>query len=133
MVKKKNSNANFFKTSVTLASNCLIFIFAFLLWTPSFASDCLQIKNLKKVQRESFHENELIFLGKVLSIHPDGSYQFEIIEVLKGTLDDSTVVGGKSVNFYQQGPNEIEEIWLVYTSKEEDGSITIPDCGTFKK
>lgn len=108
---------------------CLMLIFSSLSLTSSFASDCLKVKNLKKAQRESFVENDLIFLGKVASLNSDGSYQFEIIEVLKGTLDDSTVVGGNFLNFYQQGPKEIEEIWLVYTSKGEDGSITIPDCG----
>ena len=84
---------------------------------------------MKKAQKENFLYNDLIFIGRATSINPDGSYELEVIEILKGTLADSTVVGGKSDKFMGITPYEIGETWLIYTMKNEDGTITIPDCG----
>lgn len=108
---------------------CLLTILTFLSISPSFGSDCIIIRNLKKAQKEEFLFNDLIFIGKATSINPDGSYEMEVIEILKGTLADSTVVGGINDKFMGITPYEIGETWLIYTMKNEDGTITIPDCG----
>lgn len=108
---------------------CLLTILTFLSFSPSFGSDCLRIRNLKKAQKEEFLFNDLIFIGKATSINPDGSYEMAVIEILKGTLVDSTVVGGTNDKFMGITPYEIGETWLIYTMKNEDGTITIPDCG----
>lgn len=107
----------------------LLLILTFLQISSSFGSDCIIIRNLKKAQKENFLYNDLIFIGRATSINPDGSYELEVIEILKGTLADSTVVGGKSDKFMGITPYEIGETWLIYTMKNEDGTITIPDCG----
>lgn len=71
----------------------------------------------------------MIFIGRAISINPDGSYELEVIEILKGTLADSSVVGGIHDKQFGLTPFEIGETWLIYTVKNQDGSITIPDCG----
>lgn len=127
--KKNNSNTIIFKSSFIKAVVCFMLIFSSTLLTPSFGSDCLRIRNLKKAQKENFLFNDLIFIGKVTSINSDGSYKLKVIEILKGTLYDSTVVGGIHDKYMGITPFEIGEIWLVYTNKYDDGSVTIPDCG----
>lgn len=107
----------------------LAFAFFLIQSTPSHGSDCLRIRNLKKAQKENFLYNDLIFIGRATSINPDGSYELEVIEILKGTLADSTVVGGTRDNYAGITPFEIGETWLIYTIKKQDESITIPDCG----
>lgn len=107
----------------------LLTILTFLSFSPSFGSDCLRIRNLKKSQKEEFLFNDLIFIGRATSINPDGSYELEVIEILKGTLANSRVVGGINDKFMGITPYEIGETWLIYTTKNEDGTITIPDCG----
>lgn len=108
---------------------CLLTILTFLSFSPSFGSDCLRIRNLKKAQKEEFLFNDLIFIGKATSINPDGSFELEVIEILKGTLADSTVLGGIHDKLFGMTPFEIGETWLVYTIKNQDGTVTIPNCG----
>lgn len=107
----------------------LLTILTFLPINQSFGYDCINIRNLKKAQKENFLYNDLIFIGRATSINPDGSYELEVIEILKGTLADSTVVGGISEKYMGITPFEIGETWLIYTMKNEDGTITIPNCG----
>lgn len=107
----------------------LLTILTFLPINQSFGYDCISIRNLKKAQKENFLYNDLIFIGRATSINPDGSYELEVIEILKGTLADSTVVGGISEKYMGITPFEIGETWLIYTMKNEDGTITIPNCG----
>ncbi len=108
---------------------CLLTILTFLSFSPSFASDCLRIRNLKKAQKEEFLDSDLIFIGKTISINLDGSYELEVIEILKGTLAASTVLGGIHDKLFGMTPFEIGETWLVYTIKNQDGTVTIPNCG----
>lgn len=108
---------------------CLLTILTVHSFSPSFGYDCLRIKNLKKAQKEEFLFNDLIFIGRATSINPDGSYELEVIEILKGTLADSTVIGGAHGNYQGIIPFEIGETWLIYTIKNQDGTITIADCG----
>lgn len=115
--------------SSTKAGVWLLTLLTFLLINQSFGYDCLRIRNLKKAQKEEFIDNDLIFIGRAISINPYGSYELEVIEILKGTLADSTVVGGISDKYMGKRPFEIGETWLIYTMKNEDGTITIPDCG----
>lgn len=107
----------------------LAFAFFLIQSTPSHGSDCLRIKYLKKAQKENFLDNDLIFIGRTISINSDGSYKLKVIEILKGTLEDSTADGGIHDKYMGITPFEIGETWLVYTVKNQDGSITIPDCG----
>jgi hypothetical protein len=116
------------KRSCALIVALLSFLVLTIQLTPSFGYDCLRIRNLKKAQKESFLENDLIFIGEATVVNSDGSYQLKIIEILKGNLNDSVVVGGVD-KFFALSPFEIGETWLVYTIKNHDGSITIPDCG----
>jgi hypothetical protein len=107
----------------------IVFVIFLIQSIPSYGYDCIRIRNLKKAQKEEFLFNDLIFIGRATSISPDGSFELEVIEILKGTLADSTVVGGISEKFMGITPFEIGETWLIYTMKNEDGTITIPDCG----
>ncbi len=129
MGKTKNDSDSPIKLQVKQTGICLLFIFSFFTSTISFASDCIEIKNLKKAQKEEFLYNDLIFIGRATSINSDGSYELEVIEILKGTLDDSTVVGGIQNKYLGITPIETGETWLIYTVKNQDGTITIPDCG----
>ncbi|TDQ17645.1 hypothetical protein DFQ04_2301 [Algoriphagus boseongensis] len=107
----------------------ILLSFFLLASTISFASDCLRIRNLKKAQKEEFLDSDLIFIGKTISINLDGSYELEVIEILKGTLAASTVLGGIHDKLFGMTPFEIGETWLVYTIKNQDGTVTIPNCG----
>lgn len=113
MNKQISKSLDFF-ISFNKTKICLLTILTFLSFSPSFGYDCLRIKNLKKAQKEEFLFNDLIFIGRATSINPDGSYELEVIEILKGTLADSTVVGGISDKFMGITPFEIGETWLIY-------------------
>jgi hypothetical protein len=123
-----NNTLDLFVSS-TKAGVWLLTILTFLPINQSFGYDCISIRNLKKAQKENFLYNDLIFIGRAKSINPDGSYELEVIEILKGTLADSTVISGTHDKFMGITPFEIGETWLIYTMKNEDGTITIPDCG----
>lgn len=129
MGRKKNNSVSLIKLQVKPSGIFLLLFFSFVTTTTLFASDCLRIRNLKKAQKEEFLFNDLIFIGETISINSDGSYKLKVIEILKGSLDDSTVVGGIQDNYMAIIPFEIGETWLVYTVKNQDGTITIPDCG----
>ena len=104
---------------------CLCFVF----WIPAIACDCKGVDDLKQEQKSSFVQHDLIFIGKVIAINTDGSYQLKIIELFKGSIKDSTIFGGTTTDYCSRFPYEIDEIWLVYTDKYQDGTINIPDCG----
>ena len=63
------------------------------------------------------------------AINSDGSYQLKVVELFKGNVTDSTIVGGTIIDYCSRFPYENDEIWLVYTNKYQNGTITIPDCG----
>ena len=104
---------------------CLCFVFRI----SAIACDCKGVDDLKQEQKSSFVQHDLIFIGKVIAINTDGSYQFKIIELFKGSIKDSTIFGGTTTDYCSCFPYEIGEIWLVYTDKYQDGTINIPDCG----
>jgi hypothetical protein len=123
-----NNTLDYFVSS-TNAGVWLFTILTFLPINQSFGYDCLRIRNLKKAQKEEFLDNDLIFIGKTTSINADGSYKLKVVEILKGTLGDSMVIGGIQEKYMGITPFEIGETWLIYTMENEDGTITIPDCG----
>ncbi|TXD78696.1 hypothetical protein [Algoriphagus ratkowskyi] len=87
------------------------------------------IENLKEAQNISFEESELIFVGRVTEIRNDGSYVLENIELFKGELKDSTIVNGILDNYCSNSPRKLYETWLVYTSYDVEGKISISNCG----
>ena len=109
--------------------NYLILQFCFVFWIPGIACDCKTIDDLKQEQKSSFEQHSLIFIGKTTAISSDGSYKLKIIELIKGNIEDSTIIGGITIDYCSRFPNEIGEVWLVYTDKYSDGTINIPDCG----
>ncbi len=95
----------------------------------SSACDCIMINNLEEAQNLSFEENELIFVGRVKEIKNDGSYAFEIIELFKGELKDSSIAYAVWDNSCSLTPSKLYEIWLVYSNLDHDGKISISQCG----
>jgi hypothetical protein len=110
-----------------MKNTILIIAFLVLLQLNSKACDCKSIENLKEIQELSYQENELIFIGEAIESNDDGTFQLRLIELLKGTLEDS-VISGIAKSSCSLHPN-IHEIWLVYVNKNKDGTIEIYDCG----
>ncbi len=110
-----------------MKNTILILAFLILVQLNSFACDCKSIENLKEIQELSYQENELIFIGEAIGSNDDGTFQLRLIELLKGTLEDS-VISGITKSSCSLHPN-MHEIWLVYVNKNEDGTIEIYDCG----
>ncbi|MGB3780321.1 MAG: hypothetical protein WA960_18300 [Tunicatimonas sp.] len=108
---------------------CLILCLCFVFWFPAIACDCKENDGLKQEQKASFEQHDLIFIGNVIAINLDGSYQFKIIELFKGRMKDSTISGGTTTDYCSLFPHETGEMWLVYTDKYQDGTINIPSCG----
>ncbi|MGM0579978.1 MAG: hypothetical protein ACQETL_04825 [Bacteroidota bacterium] len=110
-----------------MKNTTLILTFLVLFHQNSKACDCKSIENLEEIQELSYQENELIFIGEAIESNEDGTYQLRLIELLKGTLEDS-VISGITKSSCSLHP-KMHEIWLVYVNKNEDGTIEIYDCG----
>lgn len=112
---------------MTLLKLLLIYLFSFQL-SISFACDCKSIEDLKKTQKESYNTSQLIFIGELVDSNKNNSYQFKVIEILKGNVNDS-IIFGQYQSSCSDIPNRIGEIWLVYTNPNKDGIIDIDMCG----
>ncbi len=91
------------------------------------ACDCHTIRDLQKSQKSEFEVNSLIFIGQVVELNSDNTYKMRIIELLKGTVQDSTIVG--EPGYCSIGPLKTGETWLVYTGTQGNKPIVIHECG----
>jgi len=106
----------------------IIIIFLLFQIQSAIGCDCVKIKDLATNQKESFLYSELIFIGELLKSNNDGSYEFQIIELLKGKHPDRNVIG-KYHSSCSVIPKMTDEIWIVYADLDENGIIDIHECG----
>jgi len=86
------------------------------------------IKDLTDVQRQSYQDSELVFIGEPIRVNSDGSYELKVIEVLKGTLDQFRILGQANTSC-SLTPELNDGLWIIYTNINSDGLIDIMDCG----
>ena len=93
----------------------------------TYACTC-SCTDLKEIQRYDFETSQLIFIGQVTEINDDYTYQFKIVEILKGQHTDS-LINGNPLGYCENVPRKQDLNWIVYTSLDDDGTISMDECG----
>ncbi|MFD2034520.1 hypothetical protein ACFSKL_06955 [Belliella marina] len=70
---------------------------------------------------------ELIFIGKVKDLTAD-SVQFKIYETFKGEVKEDVMV--LIPTFFEK--LKLDDLWLVYLYKSENGDMVLEECGGAK-
>ncbi len=92
---------------------------------------CNYIKKLEEFRTEIFERSNLIFVGETVESNEDGTYKLRLVELFKGSVKDSIIVGNARSYcslFPQHG-----EIWLIYIDQYENEHIDIQDCGLSRR
>ena len=100
----------------------------FLITSVTYACDCNRIKDLAATQEQSYLVNELIFIGELVESNEDGTYKFRIVELFKGEVQDSIIIG-QYQNSCSALPLMTDRTWIVYANPDEKGAIDIYNCG----
>jgi len=108
---------------------CQIFVIYILFQTVGYSCTCPIPKSLKALQEYEYEKSTSILIVNILKIDREsGSFDFEVIEVLKGKSKPSIELNG--VFDKQCGPS-ITQLgkWLVYGNTRESKTLSINACG----
>jgi len=111
----------------SLMKHFLTFILLFI-GTSILACDCKTIRDLKAKQEREYKSSELIFIGIAIESDIEGKHFVEIIELLKGAYTKKTIEVNSNA-YCIVVPRVDNDFYLIYSTKNKDGTITIDACG----
>lgn len=106
----------------------LILIFLLSLLTQKSQCDCEQYTTLVQAQKASYEENNIIFIGQLVSLgDSSNTYSFKVNEILKGNYYKD-ILEGISQNDCSYRFIESQGFWIVYGNLNSSNKVEISVC-----
>lgn len=102
----------------------ILFVLPFKVW----CCQCIDTYDYDWYFNNEYENSDLIIIGNPVCLDNSGSYDIEILEILKGDWNNDIISGGYFTSC-SLSPAPDEGLWLIYADFQSKDEIEIEECG----